>query len=274
MGEEKTTWTCECGRVNDGNFCMTCGKPRPQAATQDAEPATATPSAPQPMAETPTEPTRPAAFVPPAANATRPSVDPATAAQSSFRAMRTALIAGVAVIALLLGYGGYAAVSDQPQPAKTEQAAVPAPEASEAPAKAPEKQEKKEEPKLAMPSFTDVPPGSAQAALIGYYDDITKRNMQSAYGRLSDAMQNQMGVYENFANGYQTTISSQASDVKVQSSSDTQATLSYTLTSKDRTDSGKTKVQTFRGQATLEKGADGTWKITDMNVKKQGERME
>ena len=151
---------------------------------------------------------------------------------------------------------------------------MPAPEASEAPAKAPEKQEKKEEPKLAMPSFTDVPPGSAQAALIGYYDDITKRNMQSAYGRLSDAMQNQMGVYENFANGYQTTISSQASDVKVQSSSDTQATLSYTLTSKDRTDSGKTKVQTFRGQATLEKGADGTWKITDMNVKKQGERME
>ena len=189
--------------------------------------------------------------------------------------MRMALAVGIVVVVALLGYGGYAVVSDQPQPVKTEQAAAPAPEASEAPAKAPEKQEKKEEKKSAgMPSFTDTPQGSAQAALIGYYDDITKRNMQSAYGRLSDAMQNQMGVYENFASGYQTTISSQASDVKVQSSSDTQATLSYTLTSKDRTGSGKTKVQTFRGQATLEKGADGTWKITDMNVKKQGERME
>ena len=232
MEEEKTTWTCACGRVNDGNFCMKCGKPRP-------------------------------------------TVDPATSAQGTFQAMRMALVAGIIVIVALLGYGGYAAVSDQPQPAKTEQAAAPAPEASEASAKTPKKREKKEEKKTeAMPSFTDAPQGSAQAALIGYYDDITKRNMQSAYGRLSDAMQNQMGVYENFASGYQTTVSSQASDVKVLSSSDTQATLSYTLTSKDRTDSGKTKVQTFRGQATLEKGADGAWKIVDMNVKKQGERME
>lgn len=189
--------------------------------------------------------------------------------------MCAAFVAALALIVGALGYG-YAGVSSQP--ASAPQAAAPtaseASSSSSAPAKAPAKEEKKDDAKKAMPDFSDIPPGSAQAALVGYYDDITKRNMQSAYGRLSDAMQNQMGVYENFASGYETTISSQASEVKVVSSSDTQASLSYLLTSKDRTDSGKTKVQTFRGQATLQKGADGAWKIADMNVKKQGERME
>lgn len=27
--QKPETWTCSCGRVNNGNFCMNCGKPRP-----------------------------------------------------------------------------------------------------------------------------------------------------------------------------------------------------------------------------------------------------
>ena len=26
-----TSWTCECGEENTGNFCSNCGKPRPSA---------------------------------------------------------------------------------------------------------------------------------------------------------------------------------------------------------------------------------------------------
>lgn len=31
------TWTCECGTVNTGNFCMNCGKPRPKSNGQQPQ---------------------------------------------------------------------------------------------------------------------------------------------------------------------------------------------------------------------------------------------
>ncbi len=30
-GKETAGWKCECGKVNDGNFCSNCGKPKPSA---------------------------------------------------------------------------------------------------------------------------------------------------------------------------------------------------------------------------------------------------
>lgn len=109
----------------------------------------------------------------------------------------------------------------------------------------------------------------AKGMLMGYYQDITNHNLRSAYNRLSPDMQNHMGAFENFADGYQTTISSVANNLQVVSAEPDRVVISYNLVARDR-QRGPVKQQTFVGNATLS-NASGRWQIVDMTVKKTGE---
>lgn len=122
-------------------------------------------------------------------------------------------------------------------------------------------------------SAQQVDSSPAKAALSSYYQSISDRRMRDAYSTLSSDMQNQMGSFESFSQGYQTTLSNSVSNIQVVSAAPGKVVLTYTLMSRDRMANKRVKVQTFSGQATLS-SASGRWHIVDMNVKKQGEHME
>lgn len=114
---------------------------------------------------------------------------------------------------------------------------------------------------------------AALQTLNAFYQGITSGKGRSSYDLLSADMQRHMGTYDQFIQGYQTTISHQTSDVNVASSGDGQVVLTYLLTARDRTTTKRVKVQTFRCEATLSK-AMGSWHIVNIQATKQGERME
>ena len=105
----------------------------------------------------------------------------------------------------------------------------------------------------------------AKDVLVGYYLAIPDRRMREAYNALSWEMQNQLGTFETFSRGYDTTLSNDVSNIKVLSENDNAVILSYQLTSKDNIN-GQIKTQAFLGEATLSK-IDGKWLISNFNVK-------
>ncbi|WP_294156892.1 hypothetical protein [uncultured Selenomonas sp.] len=234
--ETKPVWTCACGQENKGKFCIACGKPRPAAASPDV----------------------------------------------TFRRMCLMFALCALGIVAVLGWSAASALTAEPlsvaeDRTRQEAGLPPLPEGpSSSGTKAPAQ---------AAPAAPAAAPaqnngaaaqtnGTSAAALQGYYKDLTNRKWQSAYARLSPAMQQHMGAYDTFAKGYETTLSATADNLRVISADKTQETLTYQLTSRDRAANGKVKVQRFTGQATLQPSANGTWKITDMNVKKQSESWE
>lgn len=117
---------------------------------------------------------------------------------------------------------------------------------------------------------------SAQEAistLNSYYGAISNHNMSAAYNLLSADMQKHMGTIDAYSKGYQDTLSSMASDVKVTSNSGDEIALTYTLTSRDRYNGGDVKVQKFDCTALLSKKT-GSWHITNLSAKKIGENIE
>ena len=105
----------------------------------------------------------------------------------------------------------------------------------------------------------------AKGVLVDYYLAIADRRMRDAYNALSWEMQNQLGTFETFSRGYDTTLSNDVSNIKVLSENDNAVILSYQLTSKDNIN-GQIKTQVFLGEATLSK-TDGRWIISNFNVK-------
>lgn len=105
----------------------------------------------------------------------------------------------------------------------------------------------------------------AKEVLVGYYLAIADRRMREAYNALSWEMQNQLGTFETFSRGYDTTLSNDVSNIKVISENDNAVILSYQLTSKDNIN-GQIIAQVFLGEATLSK-IDGRWLISNFNVK-------
>ena len=97
--------------------------------------------------------------------------------------------------------------------------------------------------------------------LQAFHRNITNKNYRKAYNCLSKDFQNSMS-YEGWASGFQTTVSSTASDVNIISQTDSQAVLTYTLKAVDNP--GGTKY--FRGTAVLIKEND-VWKIDEVTNK-------
>ena len=99
------------------------------------------------------------------------------------------------------------------------------------------------------------------AILKRYHSNITDGNYRGAYACTSDAWQSRVG-YEGWAKGFATTVSSEVSNITVESSSDNQVILDYTLKAVDNP--GGTKY--FNGRAVMIKTSSG-WKIDDMKHK-------
>ena len=117
---------------------------------------------------------------------------------------------------------------------------------------------------------------SANAAIKvmqNYHQAITNRQYQQAYSMLTKREQNQMGIYDNFAKGFDKTIYSSVTDLKIVSASPNRVVLNYKLTAKDRAEGGKVMVQTFAGTATLILQGN-TWLIDEKSSKKTGTRIE
>ena len=112
----------------------------------------------------------------------------------------------------------------------------------------------------------------AVEALEGYYAAISRHDMRDAYEYFSEDMKTHMGTLDEYASGYQTTISDKISNVKVISSNEYEIEVAYTLTARDTYQRG-VKIQTFDCTALLSKKT-GNWHIIDMSAKKQSERIE
>lgn len=101
--------------------------------------------------------------------------------------------------------------------------------------------------------------------LISYYQAIAAGRMSEAYNSLSWEMQNQLGTYESFSQGYTSTVSNDVTDIRGIAEGDDYVVLSYELHSVDNIN-GRLVRQTFLGEATLAL-LKGHWLITDFNVR-------
>lgn len=113
---------------------------------------------------------------------------------------------------------------------------------------------------------------SARKALLDFHQAISSHDFNTAWNYLTPEQQQRMGGFSSFQNGYADTISSDISNVGVQSASDNQVILSYDITARDHANNG-VKVQNFTGSATLV-SVNGQWKISYTESKKTGEHME
>ena len=102
--------------------------------------------------------------------------------------------------------------------------------------------------------------------LKAFHDAITAKQYRTAYDYLGAEMQNYVGGYEKFVNGYSTTISSRITDDRIISSDASNAVIEYTLEARDQLKAG-IAVQNFKGKATLKK-VEGNWKIVEVTAKR------
>ena len=122
------------------------------------------------------------------------------------------------------------------------------------------------------PAQAPVDVQGAQNRLLSYHQAISNHNTKAAYNMLTSSMQNQMGSYNSYAEGYRMTLTSVAGNLQVLSSDANHVNLSYDLRARDRAGS-RVKVQNFSGSAELVL-INGTWYIDSMTAKKQGEYFE
>ena len=116
-------------------------------------------------------------------------------------------------------------------------------------------------------------PSGAVTAMQAYHKAISNHKYQDAYGMMTPDMQNAMGTFENYCNGYQSTLSSTVTDTKVLSTDGNRVRIGYTLRARDRAKGGRVLVQVFSGTAIMVNN-NGRWYIDEMQASKQGEHYE
>jgi len=116
-------------------------------------------------------------------------------------------------------------------------------------------------------------PSGALTAMQAYHKAISNRQYQDAYGMMTSDMQNAMGTFENYRNGYRSTLSSTVTDTKVLSADGNRVRIGYTLRARDRANGGRVLVQVFSGTAIMV-NSNGRWYIDEMQASKQGEHYE
>lgn len=98
-----------------------------------------------------------------------------------------------------------------------------------------------------------------------FHDSITKGNLKQAYDAcLSNNLKSKMS-YNGWAPGFDTTISSTVSDIKVYSENQNQIVLTYILTAVDKV-KGKTQTEKFNGTVVMI-NQNGSWKVDDIKNK-------
>lgn len=108
---------------------------------------------------------------------------------------------------------------------------------------------------------------AAKDVIDSYHKYITKRDYKSAYNLLTDDMQNTMGLYENWAQGFRNTMESRVIDLRVSNVQADSAEVSFILVARDRRPGGSFEENRFRSTATVVKTGSG-WKIAGVNNKK------
>lgn len=100
-------------------------------------------------------------------------------------------------------------------------------------------------------------------ALQNYYQLITNKDFSNAYTYLSDQQKANLGTFEQWREGYSTTLSTTLNSVNVVSTSPNIVVYTYQLDSKDFIN-GKVKHQLFAGNITMVK-LNSRWMIQDQD---------
>lgn len=108
---------------------------------------------------------------------------------------------------------------------------------------------------------------AAKEAVASYHKYITNRDYKAAYNLLTPDMQNTMGLFENWTQGFRNTIESRATDLQVANVQADSAEVSFILVARDRRPGGGYEENKFRSTATVVK-TDSGWKIAAVNNKK------
>lgn len=107
---------------------------------------------------------------------------------------------------------------------------------------------------------------SPKEVFLSFHKAITNKQMEEAYNILSPDYQKFMKSYENFANGYTTTLLSDVEELTVLYEDSNTASFAYKLKAVDRAGSG-TKTQYFAGKAKLV-NLNGRWRLDSTEAKR------
>lgn len=114
---------------------------------------------------------------------------------------------------------------------------------------------------------------NARKAFLDYHKAISDHRFKDAYSYFTDNYRQSIGDYSSYAHGYQDTLSSSVSNVKVVDSSPSKVKLMYTLNARDRIPaSSRSKTQTFNGEVTIIQN-NGNWYIDSMSAQKTDEHI-
>lgn len=114
---------------------------------------------------------------------------------------------------------------------------------------------------------------NARKAFLDYHKAISDHHFKEAYSYFTDNCRQSIGDYSSYALGYQDTLSSSVSNVKVVDSSPSKVKFMYTLKARDRIPvSSRSKTQTFTGEVTMIQD-NGKWYIDSMSAQKTDEHI-
>lgn len=108
------------------------------------------------------------------------------------------------------------------------------------------------------------PQRDAIQVLLNFHDGITRKDLRRSYNCLSKDFQNHMS-YEGWTPGFDTTVSSEVSDIKITSESSNKIVLTYVLKAVDNI-KGKQEVAYFNGTVDII-NEGGNWKIDGIKNK-------
>ena len=109
---------------------------------------------------------------------------------------------------------------------------------------------------------------NAATAFVNYHKAITNKDFYAAFNYFSEDRRRKMkNDVQAFSKGYTETISSEITDLKLVSTSDSVVVMNYILDAKDRRSDGSILYQQFSGQVEMVKEY-GDWKISDAHSKK------
>ncbi len=121
-------------------------------------------------------------------------------------------------------------------------------------------------PVASAPVKSSAPSNGSAEALKDFHYAISMKKYKDAYQYLGPEMQQYVGGYDKFVQGYQTTVYSVVRSPYVVSNDGTNAVIKYTIQAKDRTSSGDV-LQDFSAESKLTK-INGRWRIVDTRARK------
>ena len=114
---------------------------------------------------------------------------------------------------------------------------------------------------------------NARKVFLDYHKAISDHHFKEAYSYFTDNCRQSIGDYSSYAHGYQDTLSSSISNIKVVDSSPSKVKLMYILKARDRIPaSSRSKTQTFTGEVTMIQD-NGKWYIDSMSAQKTDEHI-